>query len=208
MNIKKFLAMSLAASSLVFTPEIYNSSSIPVARAEIKMYTGIGESQMSEIETADIVKLRAREKAVQNATKQAGVVLLTYSRSVNSELTDDEISAITSTKYEMLDEPSYKRIIKQVTDVTTAVVWQATVNVNVDDAEIQNWLSLDASKKAERIAQNKKDNALLVDNDKRAEDLRQQYLNAKTDSEKTRITSELEKTDKEFCIGRKHIPII
>lgn len=153
---------------------------------------------MNKIATAEIVKLRAREKAIQNATKQAGVVLLSYSRFVNSELTEDEISAITSTKYEMLGEPSYKRIVQQITDVTTAIVWRATVNVNVDNEEIQNWINLDAVKKAELIAQNKNDTALLAENDRKAEDLRQQYPEAKTDDEKARIKAELEKTDKEF----------
>lgn len=198
MQLKKFLAVAFAAGCLTFTPEICSLSSLPAVHAEVKMYTGIGESQMSEVETADIVKLRAKEKAIQNATKQAGVVLLSYSRTVNSELTDDEISAITSTKYKTVGEPAYERVIKQITDTTTAIVWRATVKVNVDDKEIQNWLKLDAAKKAELIAQNKSDNTSFAENDRRAEALREQYLNAKTDADKARIKAELEQTDREF----------
>lgn len=202
MMTKKFLCKitfpALIFGSLLFVPDMKDFNFSSVALAETKMYTGTGESQMSEIETADIVKLRAREKAIQNATKQAGVVLLSYSRSVNSELTEDEISAITSTKYEMVGEPSYESIIKKITDMTTAIIWKATVNVNVDDSEIQNWLNLNAAEKAALIAQTKSHNVSFAENDKKAEDLRQQYLDAKTDADKARIKAELEKTDRDF----------
>ena len=175
----------------------------PDALAEIKMYTGNGESQMSEIETAEVVKIRAREKAVQNATKQAGVVLLSYSRSVNSELTEDEIFAITATKYEQVGEPSYKRIIRQITDTTTAIVWQATVNVNVDDAEIKNWLTLDEAEKATLIKLTKDNQESLNENDKKVEDLRQRYKDAASDAERDKIKAELLEADKIFLAVQK-----
>ena len=188
----------MIASCLSFVPQIYNSNFISAVCAEIKTYTGIGESQMSEIETADIVKLRAREKAIQSATEKAGVALLNYSRMFNNVLADDEISAITSSKYEIVGEPTYKRTIQQVTDVSMAVIWKATVNVKIDDEEIQNWLNLDEKERADFIAQTKENQRLLAGNDKKADDLREQYLNAKSDAEKERIKAELEKVDKEF----------
>ena len=80
-----------------------------VVGATVKLYSATGEDYANEIESQDIAKLRARDKAIKNATKQAGVYLKTYSRSINSELTDDEISAITSNAYELVGEPKYSR---------------------------------------------------------------------------------------------------
>ena len=198
MKLKKILAITMAASCLSFAPQIYISNFIPAVRAEIKMYTGTGEGQMSEIETEKVVQLRAREKAIQSATEKAGVALLNYSRMLNNVLADDEIFAITSTKYELVGEPKYERIIQQITDLTMAVIWRATVNVNVDDSEVQNWLKLDEKERADFIAQTNENQRLLAGNDKKVDDLREQYLNAKSDAEKERIKAELEKVDKEF----------
>ena len=192
--LRKIIITVLIFGSLFFAKDVL---------AEVKMYRGVGESQMSEIETAEVVKIRAREKAIQNATKQAGVYLKTYSRSVNSELTEEEISAITSTKYKTVGEPSYKRIIRQMTDVTTAIVWQATLNVNVDDEEIRNWLNLDASEKATLIKLTKDNLENLNENDKKVEDLRRQYLNATTEAERDRIKAELLEVDKIFLAVQK-----
>lgn len=207
MMTKRFLCKitfpALIFGSLLFAPNVRDFNLASTALAETKTYIGTGESQMSEIETADIVKLRAREKAIQNATKQAGVVLLSYSRSVNSELTEDEISAITSTKYEMVGEPSYKRIVQQATGTTIIVVWKATVNVNVDDDEIQNWLNLDASERATLIKHTRNNLEKAAEDDKKVETLRQQYLNATTDEERTKIKAELQEADRTFLAVQK-----
>lgn len=63
--LRKIIFSVIISGSFLFTPNVENF--ISTVHAEIKMFTGIGEGQMSEIETADIVKLRAREKAIKNA---------------------------------------------------------------------------------------------------------------------------------------------
>lgn len=202
---KKFLRRIflpvIISGSLLFAPNVENF--ISTVHAEIKTYTGIGESQMSEIETADIVKLRAREKAIQSAIEKAGVALVSYSRILNNVLTDDEISAITSSKYEIVGEPTYKRTIQQVTDVSMAVIWKATVNVKIDDEEIQNWLNLDENEKAVLINRVKENNRIDIENDKKVEDLRKQYLNAKTDAEKDKIKAAFKEADKKYLAIKK-----
>lgn len=187
--------------SLLFLPNVENLLS--TVHAEIKMYSGTGESSMSDIETADIVKLRAREKAIQSATEKAGVALVSYSRTLNNVLTDDEISAITATKYELVGEPSYKRKIQQLTDETTAVIWSATVNVNVDDEEIQNWLNLDEKEKATLINRVKENKKTDTENDKIIEDLRKKYWSATTDAEKEKIKAAFQEADKKYLAIKK-----
>ncbi|MBQ3434752.1 MAG: hypothetical protein IJG24_06895 [Selenomonadaceae bacterium] len=93
----------LLAASLI----VGNLFCLPIAEAEFKTYTAMGVDYGNELESQDMVKLRARDKAIKNAVKQAGVYLKTYSRSVNNELTDDEITAITSNTYEIVGEVRY-----------------------------------------------------------------------------------------------------
>ena len=154
---RKLLAASLVAGSLFL---------VPVVDAEIKMYTAMGVDYGNEYESPDIVKLRARDKAIKNAVKQAGVYLKTYSRSVNSELADDEITAITSNAYEIVGEVKYNRIVKQVTDQITLIMWEATVDVNVDDGEITKWRKRDSDERSKLIAQTRESYEAAAENDR------------------------------------------
>ena len=63
---KKFLAALLTAG-LMFTTSTVN--------AELKTYTGTDEYVMSEFETIDIAKQRAKQKAERNAQEKAGVYI-------------------------------------------------------------------------------------------------------------------------------------
>ena len=135
------------------------------------MYTATGEDYANEIESQDIAKLRARDKAIKNATKQAGVYLKSYSRSVNSELTDDEILAITSNAWQLVGEPKYSRTVKQISDTTTIILWTATVEVNVDDAEIQSWIKRGDENKLTIISQTNEALKSSEENDKKIAEL-------------------------------------
>ena len=70
--------------------------SAAIVGAKIQTYNVTGEDYANRIKSQDIPKKRTLENAVKKATKRAGEVLLTYSRSINSELTEDEVTAITS----------------------------------------------------------------------------------------------------------------
>lgn len=67
-----------------------------IVGAAIQTFDGTGQYIANEFETRDIAEKRARQKAERDAQKRAGVYLQTFSRSVNAELTDDEISAVTN----------------------------------------------------------------------------------------------------------------
>ena len=105
-----------------------------VVGATVKLYTASGEGYCYESESQDIAKQRAVDKAVKKATKEAGVYLKSYSRSVNSELTDDEVTAITSNAWQLVGEPKFTREIINHSGDTQIIVWTATVEVNVDDS--------------------------------------------------------------------------
>lgn len=98
--------------------------SAAIVGAKIQMYTATGEDYANEVESQDIAKLRARDNAIKKAQKQAGVYLKTYSRSVDNELTDDEVTAITSNAWQLVSEPKYSREIVNHSDDTQIIVWK------------------------------------------------------------------------------------
>ncbi|MBR3050484.1 MAG: hypothetical protein IKG61_03415, partial [Selenomonadaceae bacterium] len=189
---RKILAASLVVGTLTFAPEIYDVENFSVVQAEVKLYTAMGVDYGNEIESQEIVKLRARDKAIKNAVKQAGVYLKTYSRSVNSELTDDEITAITSNAYELVGEPKYNRVIKQVSDQITLIVWEVTVDVNVDDAEIKNWRKRDSTERSKLINQTRDANEAAADNERKVEDLRKRANNITDEAERAQLKKEFD----------------
>ena len=150
---KKFLAaMVLVVGSLLL---------MSTTQAAVKIFDGVGEHIMSDFESSEIAKLRARDIAVKNAVKQAGVYLKTFSRSINFELSDDEIAAIASNAWQLVGEPKYTRTLKQVGD-KPVILLRATVEVEIDDTEIQSWLKRDDKEKS-AITQQNKDLQKMID---------------------------------------------
>ncbi|MBR1804926.1 MAG: hypothetical protein IJ774_00920, partial [Selenomonadaceae bacterium] len=159
-----------------------------IVGATVKLYTATAEDYASEVESQDIAKLRARDKAIKKATKEAGVYLKTYSRSVNNELTDDEVTAITSNSWQLVGEPKFSRSVKQVSDETSIIVWTATVEVNVDDAELQSWLKRDDKDKSTIIDQTREAQNYFGENERTIEELRERYNQAASQDERDEIS--------------------
>lgn len=174
-----------------------------VAGATVKLYTVSAEDYPSEVESMDISKQRALEKAVKKAKKEAGVYLKTYSRSVNSELTDDEIFAITSNSYKIVGEPKYTREIVKHSDETSIIVWKVNVDVQVDDSEIQSWLKRDDNEKLQIINQTRDAQKKSDENELKIENLREQYRHATSQAEKDSIHKQMSNADREFLANQK-----
>ncbi|MBR0261520.1 MAG: tetratricopeptide repeat protein [Selenomonadaceae bacterium] len=175
-----------------------------VVGAKIQMYTATGEDYPSVAESQDISKQRALYKAIKKATKQAGVYLKTYSRSVNSELTDDEVTAITSNAWQLVGEPKFTREIINHSDDTQIIVWKATVEVNVDDSEIQSWIKRDDKEKSTIITQTREALKSSEENDRQIEDLREKYNRATTQAEKDKIREQMNDADRDFLANQKN----
>ena len=194
----------MIVGGLIFSPEIYNCQLISsVAYAKANKYVGIGEDYASQYESQEIAKLRAERNAIQHAVEQAGIHLKSYSETVNATLTDDEVSAIASTNYEVIGKPKYENIVQQVTDKSTVIVWKATVDVNVDDSEIQNWIKLKDEDKSTIINQNKEVQKAYAENDKQVKDLRERARTATTEDEITAVKSAFVKADDDFLYNKE-----
>ena len=177
--------------------------SAAIVGAAIKPYTATGEDYANEVESQDIAKLRARDKAIKKATKEAGVYLKTYSRSVNSELTDDEVTAITSNAWQLVGEPKYSSKIVKGSDETSIIIWTATVEVNVDDSEIQSWIKRDDKEKSTIITQTREAQKVSEENDRKIEDLREKYNLATSQAERDRIIKQMNDADRDFLANQK-----
>ena len=177
--------------------------SAAIVGAKIQMYTATGEDYANEVESQDIAKLRARDKAIKKATKEAGVYLKTYSRSVNSELTDDEVTAITSNAWQLVGEPKYSSKIVKGSDETSIIIWTATVEVNVDDSELQSWIKRDDKEKSTIITQTREAQKSSEENDRKIEDLREKYNRATNQAERDSIIKQMTDTDRDFLANQK-----
>ena len=177
--------------------------SAAIVGAKIQMYTATGEDYPSVRETQDIPKKRALENAVNKAKKRAGEVLLTYSRSVNSELTDDEVTAITSNAWQLVSEPKYSSKIVKGSDETSIIIWTATVEVNVDDSELQSWIRRDNKDKSTLIEQTREAQKASEENERKIEDLREKYNRATSQAEKDSIRKQMNDTDRDFLANQK-----
>lgn len=67
-----------------------------VVGAAVQIFDGAGQYIMSDDGNHEFGKKRAQQRAERDAQKKAGVALKTFSRSINSELTDEEVSAVTN----------------------------------------------------------------------------------------------------------------
>ena len=203
-NLHKLITASMIAGSLTFAPDIYGLQMIiPIAHAEVKMYTGIGEGITSDIESPSIAKLRARADAMKNAQDQAGVYLKSYSHSINALLVDDEISAITNNIVEEIGETQYEVKTVPVSDKITLIHYKAMVKVNIDTNGISNYLNRDSQTKTNIVNQNKELKKSIEENNKQLEDLRKQAMNATAKDEREKIKSQFESVDKDFLSNQK-----
>lgn len=215
MNKKKFLAKLIAASVFLgginFLP-VPNFDAgnfqLSTVHAETKNYTAsdtamfdFGEDDEFIIST---VKNVAKMRAIQAAKEKAGVYLTSYSKIVNGNLTDDDISVVTNNSAELLDV-KYKKIPIQANDAKgnstgkVGLLYEATVTVKIDTDELSKYIKMTPQERLKLVEQNKnleKSNEKL-DND--FEKLRRQSNN----SGSSQIIIQLYKIENRFTAQQK-----
>ena len=167
------------------------------AHAEIQTYTGVGEYVMSDFETLDVAKQRAKLYAERNAQEQAGVFVESASTVINSQLTKDEINTMTSgiisviqTDYETL--PDGKNILIR-----------ATIKANIDSDEINKWLNKDVQERSTLVTQNQELKKAVENQEKLIADLKSQLANVKTQQDKDDLAKEYTAADNKFLSNQK-----
>ena len=178
---KKFFAAALIAGNLFFGT---------TADAQIKTYTATGEEISTEFESEEVMKLRARDKAIKLATEQAGV---DFKNNFGNVLSDDEISAIIVNGFEF-GSVNYTNADK---------IWHSTIEIKIDDAEVKNFLRRDDRERFILINQTLEQKKIFAANDKRVEKLRERAANVKKREEKKFFKAEFEYVNNEFLSNQR-----
>lgn len=193
---KKFWASALIAGSLFF---------MPVANAEIKTYEGTEEYLMSEFETIDIAKQRAKQKAERVAQEQAGVYISSYSETKDFELVKDEVISIACGILSVID---VKYDVKPL-DNANGFLIRATVKANINTDDVNKFLNKSAQEKSAIVMQNKELQAAIAEQDATIEKLKAQIETLKSEGklsgklEREKISQEVAAEDKIFQANLK-----
>ena len=189
-NLRRLIAASLVFGSLTL---------MPIGHAEIKTYTGVGEYIMSDFETPEIAKQRAKQYAERNAQEQAGVYVNSYTKVENMQVTEDEIItmtngilSVTDVKYEIVPMTEY-----------AGIVYRATIKANIDTDKVDDWIAKGASERSELVAKNQALQKAIDDQEKQIADLKKQLENVKTAKDEEKIKTQFEEADKVFLSNQK-----
>ena len=169
------------------------------ANAEIKTYSGIGEYIMSEFETLDVAKQRAKQKAERDAQEQAGVYVNSYTKVKNSQVTEDEIITMTNG---ILSVTDCQFNLIRLSDGKSINI-RAAIKANIDTEDINKWLEKGVQERSELANQNKELQNENIKQEKMIDDLKKELANVKTQRDRERITREFAAADKIFLSNRK-----
>ena len=172
-----------------------------VAFAGIKTYEGAGKYIMSDFENQDIAKMRAQQRAERDAQKKAGVYLKAFSRSVNSELTDDEISAVTNNIISVSDVQIKGEPFEVNGEV--AIMYKATLKAQIDPNGIFDFIKREDKEKLTIVEQNNSLTVAINHNDKEVDDLKERYRRAETQADKDKLKQQMAQADKNFLANKK-----
>lgn len=185
---KKMLAAILAAGGLFFSSTV---------NAEIMTYEGTDEYIMSEFETLDIAKQRAKQKAARAAQEKAGVFVESNTEVVNMVVTKDEIFTMTSGILSVVD------VQYQLTplDDGKSLVVSATVKAEIDSEDVAKWLNRGMNERSELVAQNVELQRALAAQDAQIAELKRKIVDQPQNSEE--ISAQFAFEDKIFLSNQK-----
>ena len=190
-NLKKAIGVLLMGASLTF---------LPVAHAEIMTYEGTGEYIMSDFETPDIAKQRAKVRAEQHAAEQAGVYVKSYTKTVNHVVESDEVTAIANTIIKIVDE---KYTVTPTNENGGSFRVQVTIKAIIDSERIDEWLKNEQQKNNELIEQNKRLMREREKQEKEIRDLRYKLSVATNEQSRKVVEKSIAKEDRKFLSLKK-----
>ncbi|MBE6094046.1 MAG: tetratricopeptide repeat protein [Schwartzia succinivorans] len=189
-SFRKMLAMAIAAGTFAV---------MSLASAEVKEYEGFGEYVMSDFETPDVAKQRAKARAEQNAMEQAGVYVESYTKVINAQVTHDEITTMTNGILRVKDT-QYKML---PTDDGKAFLIHATIKADIDTDDVSKWLEQNKQKMDMLVEQNKALKKVKEEQDRQIENLKKQIATIKTVQDKNVMQAKFVAADKEFLSAQR-----
>ena len=187
-SLRKILAAALIAGSLFVASPV---------DAEVKTYEGTDEYIMSEFETMDVAKQRAKQKAERAAQESAGVFIESNTEVVSSMVTKDEIRTMTGGILKVVD------VQYQLTPLPDgkSIIVRATVKADIDTDDINKWLNRGAGERSELVAQNLELQKAIAEQDAQIAELKRQIAAKPQDAEK--FSSKFAAEDKIFLSNQQ-----
>ncbi|MBR2179630.1 MAG: tetratricopeptide repeat protein, partial [Selenomonadaceae bacterium] len=189
-KLSRLIAASLIVGSMTF---------MPIGHAEIKTYTGVGEYIMSDFETPEIAKQRAKQYAERNAQEQAGVYINSYTKVENFKVTEDEIItmsngilSVTDVKFDIITIPEH-----------AGIVYRATIQANIDSDKVDEWISKGVSERSELVAKNQELQKAIDEQEKQITELKKELEKVKTAKDEEKLKTKFEEADKVFLSNQK-----
>ena len=183
-NLRKVIAASMIAGSLMMAPNFCYFPFTAVAHAEVKTYEDVGEYPMPEDGTPSDAKSKAKMYAERNALEQAGVFVSSRTEVVNNVLTRDEIETFTAGILKIIDV-QYEAI--PLNDRNGYIKYRATVKATVDTDILTNainqWMHLSPEERQKRVEQNNQQKKIIDELQKRIEELEKKTVNSNSEEE-------------------------
>ena len=165
---------------------------MPSVDAEVRTYEGSDEYIMSEFETIDIAKQRAKQKAERAAQEKAGVFIESNTEVVNMMVTKDEIRTMTSGILKVVD---VQYDVKPLTNANGFII-RATVKADIDSDDVAKWLNRGTDERSDMVAQNLELQKAIAAQDAQIAELKRQLAAKPQDAEK--ISAQFAAEDKVF----------
>lgn len=176
---------AIAAGNLFF---------VSPAHAEVKNYDGVGEYIMSDFETPDVAKQRAKLYAERNAQEQAGVYVKSYSKMSNFELVADEIESMTSGILKIISV-NYKMIPMEEYG---GIMYRAMIVASIDSDNVDEWISRSLSERESLVEKNLALQKQLEEQEKLIEKLKSEAQRNNSPENREKLQQEFSAADKIF----------
>ena len=162
--------------------------------AEVRNYDGVGEYIMSDFETPDVAKQRAKLYAERNAQEKAGVYIRSYSKSSNFELVTDEVESMTSGILKVISV-DYKVIPMEE---YCGIMYRATVLASIDTDNVDEWISKGISERESLVQRNVALQKQIDEQQKLIERLKAEAADKKSPEAQEKLKAEFSEADKIF----------
>lgn len=162
--------------------------------AEVRNYDGVGEYIMSDFETPDVAKQRAKLYAERNAQEKAGVYIRSYSKSSNFELVTDEVESMTSGILKVISV-DYKVIPMEEYG---GIMYRATVLASIDTDNVDEWISKGISERESLVQRNVALQKQIDEQQKLIERLKAEAADKKSPEAQEKLKAEFSEADKIF----------
>lgn len=182
-SLRKLLAAGLIAGTLLIAAPV---------DAEVRTYEGTDEYIMSEFETIDVAKQRAKQKAERAAQEKAGVFVESNTEVVNMMVTKDEIVTMTGGILKVVD---VQYDVKPLTNANGFII-RATVKADIDSDDVAKWLNRGEGERSDMVAQNLELQKAVAAQDAQIAELKRQLAAKPQDAEK--ISQQFAAEDKVF----------